>query len=218
MEPREKASAVYERLMDFLGMPEWHVLPAIDELVNTIISQNTNDKNRDIAFAELKRRFPTWEEVRDAPTEAVIDCIRYAGLGNQKAPRIQAVLREISAQNPNLDLDFLKQMPPAEARDWLTQFKGVGKKTASIVMLFSLGMPAFPVDTHIHRITGRLGLRPEKMSADDTHDLMMNLFSPEVYGPAHINIIRFGRLICDARRPKCAQCCLADLCEYHPNQ
>lgn len=215
-ELKTKAMTVYDRLMEHLGMPEWKTLPAIDELVNTIISQNTNDKNRDIAFAALKSRFPTWDAVRDAPTEEVISCIRYAGLANQKAPRIRAVLREISAQSPNFDLDFLKEMPPKEARAWLTRFKGVGLKTASIVMVFSLGIPAFPVDTHIHRITGRLGLRPEKMSADETHDRMMELYPPELYGPAHINIIRFGRLICDARNPKCGECFLSDLCVRGP--
>lgn len=215
MELKEKAGIIYDRLMERFGMPDWNHLPAVDELVNTIISQNTNDKNRDIAFARLKERFPTWDEVRDAPVDQVIECIRYAGLGNQKAPRIQAVLRAISEQAPDYDLSFLKEKDPKEARAWLTSFNGVGLKTASIVMVFSLGIPAFPVDTHIHRVSGRLGLRPEKMNADQTHDHMAALFPPEVYGPAHINLILLGRNICHAGKPDCANCPLTDICDEY---
>ena len=193
-------------------------LPAIDELVNTIISQNTNDRNRDIAFAKLKETYPTWDEVRDAPTENVIECIRNAGLANQKAPRIQKVLRAISAVAPDYDLSFLKDKSPEEARKWLTSFEGVGLKTASIVMVFSLGMPAFPVDTHIYRVTGRLGLRPEKADVTQTHMLMLDLFDPAVYGPAHINLILLGRRLCDARKPKCGECFLNDICDWHQAQ
>ncbi len=143
MDSKTKAGIVYQRLIDHWGMPDWNTLPAVDELVNTIISQNTNDRNRDIAFARLKDRFPDWDSVRDAPTEDVIECIRNAGLANQKAPRIQKVLRAISETAPDYDLSFLKEKTPEEARAWLTSFEGVGLKTASIVMVFSLGMPAF---------------------------------------------------------------------------
>lgn len=214
MELNEKAELIYERLMEHLGKPDWSWYPPIDELVNTIISQNTNDRNRDIAFDRLKTKFPAWDDVADAPVDEVIECIRYAGLANQKAPRIQSVLREIREKTPDYDLNFLKEWEPKEVRDWLTSFNGVGLKTASIVMVFSLGIPAFPVDTHIHRISGRLGLRPEKMNADRTHDLMAELFRPETYGDAHVNLIRFGRAYCDARRPKCSECFLKDLCVY----
>ena len=214
MDAKEKAGIVYKRLMEHWGPPDWNTLPAIDELVNTIISQNTNDRNRDIAFAKLKETYPTWDEVRDAPTEKVIECIRNAGLANQKAPRIQKVLRAISAAAPDYDLSFLKEKSPEEAREWLTSFEGVGLKTASIVMVFSLGMPAFPVDTHIYRITGRLGLRPEKMDVNQTHLLMLDLFDPAVYGTAHVNLILLGRRLCDARKPKCGECFLNDICDY----
>ncbi len=212
---KEKAQIIYDRLLEHFGYPEWKTLPAVDELVNTIISQNTNDKNRDIAFARLKAAFPAWDDVRDAPTEDVIECIRYAGLGTQKAPRIQKVLREISEKNPDYDLSFLREWDRSDARAWLTSFNGVGLKTASIVMLFSLGIPAFPVDTHIYRVTGRIGLRPEKMTVEQTHDHMASLYAPEVYGPAHINLITLGRRICDARKPKCETCFLNDLCDAY---
>ncbi len=215
MDAKEKARIVYDRLLEQWGLPDWNTLPAIDELVNTILSQNTNDRNRDIAFAKLKEIFPDWDAVRDAPTENVIECIRTAGLANQKGPRIQKVLRAVSAAAPDYDLSFLKEKSPDEAKAWLTSFEGVGLKTASIVMVFSLGMPAFPVDTHIYRITGRLGLRPEKMDIDQTHKLMLELFDPEVYGPAHVNLILLGRRLCEARKPKCAECFLTDICDHY---
>ena len=215
MDAKEKARIVYDRLLEHWGLPDWNTLPAIDELVNTILSQNTNDRNRDIAFAKLKKAFPNWDAVRNAPTEDVIECIRTAGLANQKGPRIQKVLRAVSASAPDYDLSFLKEKSADEAKAWLTSFEGVGLKTASIVMVFSLGMPAFPVDTHIYRITGRLGLRPEKMDIDQTHKLMLELFDPKVYGPAHVNLILLGRRLCDARKPKCAECFLTDICDHY---
>ena len=215
MDAKEKARIVYDRLLEHWGLPDWNTLPAIDELVNTILSQNTNDRNRDIAFAKLKAAFPDWDAVRDAPVEDVIECIRTAGLANQKGPRIQKVLKAVSAAAPDYDLTFLKEKSPDEAKAWLTAFEGVGLKTASIVMVFSLGMPAFPVDTHIYRITGRLGLRPEKMDINQTHMLMLELFDPAVYGSAHVNLILLGRRLCDARKPKCAECFLTDVCDYY---
>ncbi len=218
MDAKAKAGNIYDRILGHWGLPDWNTLPAIDELVNTIISQNTNDRNRDIAFAKLKETYPTWDEVRDAPTENVIECIRNAGLANQKAPRIQKVLRAISAVAPDYDLSFLKEKSPEEAREWLTSFEGVGLKTASIVMVFSLGIPAFPVDTHIYRVTGRLGLRPEKADVTQTHMLMLDLFDPAVYGPAHINLILLGRRLCDARKPKCGECFLNDICDWYQTQ
>ena len=215
MDAKEKARIIYDRLLEHWGLPDWKTLPAIDELVNTILSQNTNDRNRDIAFAKLKENFPDWNAVRDAPTEDVISCIRTAGLANQKGPRIQKVLRAVSETAPDYDLSFLKEKSPEEAKAWLTSFEGVGLKTASIVMVFSLGMPAFPVDTHIYRITGRLGLRPEKMDIDQTHKLMLDLFDPKDYGSAHVNLILLGRRLCDARKPKCTECFLTDICDHY---
>jgi endonuclease-3 len=156
--------------------------------------------------------------VRDAPLANVIEAIRIAGLGNQKGARIQDVLRQISAERGNLDLSFLAEIPLEEARQWLLKFKGVGRKTAAIVLQFSLGIPAFPVDTHVYRVTGRLGLRPAGISLEDTHDLMEVSMPPEQYYGAHLNIIRLGREICHARKPACEQCPLSDLCDDYQSR
>lgn len=213
---KQQAQIVYDRLLQAFGMPDWHnPQPALDELVNTILSQNTNDVNRDVAYNRLRAQFPTWEAVRDADPQAVIEAVRPAGLGNQKGPRIQAVLQQITAERGNLDLDFLRAMPPAAVHAWLTAFNGVGPKTAAIVMVFSLDMPAFPVDTHVYRVSGRLGLRPESMTVEEAHHHLAALFDPATYGPAHLNLIRLGREICSARKPACERCPLTDLCAYY---
>jgi endonuclease-3 len=213
---RGKAIIVYDRLLKRFGLPKWRdPLPAIDELVSTILSQNTNDKNRDVAFNALIARFPTWEEVRDADPDEVINEIRPAGLANQKGPRMQKVLRQITEERGELNLDFLKDYAAEDALTWLTRFNGVGPKTASIVLQFALDIPAFPVDTHIYRVSGRLGLRPDKMTANQAHPHLAALFPPETYGPGHLNLIRLGREICLARKPKCEQCPLNDLCDYY---
>lgn len=209
------ARQVHQRLLDFYGQPTWrNPLPPVDELVSTILSQNTNDANRDRAFESLRQRFPTWEQVRDAVPGSVTAAIRLAGLANQKGPRIQQVLRGISAERGSIDLHFLKDLPLEEARAWLMKFKGVGPKTAAIVLLFSLGRPAFPVDTHIYRVTGRIGLRPEKMMLEEAHVHLEKLLPPETYYAAHLNIIRLGREICAARKPACQRCPLRELCNY----
>ena len=213
---KKKALKVHEKLIKAFGEPTWrNPLPPVDELVSTILSQNTNDINRDRAFDSLQEKFPTWEEVRDANTDEVIEAVRVAGLANQKGPRIQRVLREITAQRGELDLGFLADMPAERARAWLLQFKGVGPKTAAIVQQFSLNQPAFPVDTHVHRVTGRLGLRPPKMNAEKAHTHLADLFPPDTYYPVHLNIIRLGREICHARRPDCPACPLQALCDYY---
>ena len=214
--PMNKAQKIHQLLVDFYGEPTWRTeLAPLDELVSTILSQNTNDANRDRAFDSLKENFADWKEVRDAPVEEVVDAIRVAGLANQKGPRIQSILKEISEERGALDLDFLAAMSSQEAYDWLMKFKGVGPKTASIVLLFSLGKSAFPVDTHIHRVTGQLGLRPPKMNADKAHEHLADLFSPDTYYTAHLNLIRLGREICQARQPKCEICPLPDYCQYY---
>ncbi len=211
-----KALAVHGRLLEVYGAPEWREpLPALDELVSTILSQNTNDRNRDAAFDALKRRFPSWEAVRDADPEEVIAAIRPAGLANQKGPRIQAVLRQIADETGGLSLDFLKDWPAEKAHAWLMRFKGVGPKTAAIVLVFSLDMPAFPVDTHIYRVSGRIGLRPAKMSAEQAHLHLAKLFPPGEYGPAHLNLIRLGREVCHARKPDCPRCPVSRWCDYY---
>jgi endonuclease-3 len=213
----KKALRVHKKLLKAFGEPTWrNPLPPVDELVSTILSQNTNDVNRDRAFGALRKKFPTWEQVRDAEPDAVIKAIRVAGLANQKGPRIQKVLREITAERGSLDLSFLKDLPLEEARAWLTKFNGVGPKTAAIVLCFSLGRPAFPVDTHVYRVTGRIGLRPEKMTVEQAHPHLESLFPPETYYAAHLNIIRLGREVCAARKPNCPVCPVHDLCDYEP--
>jgi endonuclease III len=212
----KRALQVHERLLEFYGYPSWrNPLPPLDELVSTILSQNTNDTNRDVAFNALKKKFPTWEQVRDAPVKKVITAIRYAGLGNQKGPRIQQALRSITKIRGELSLDFLRGLSAEEAKAWLTQFKGVGPKTAAIVLQFSLDKPAFPVDTHIYRVTGRIGLRPAKMNVEKAHEYLAEMFPPETYYAAHLNIIRLGREICLARKPNCPDCPLKTMCDYY---
>lgn len=213
---QELARAVHRRLLRAYGQPRWRRrLPPLDELVSTILSQNTNDRNRDRAFEALRRRFPTWEEVRDAPPQAVIRTIRSAGLANQKGPRIQRLLKGITRERGSLDLRFLRRLPAPQAETWLRQFQGVGPKTAAIVLLFSLQHPAFPVDTHIYRVTGRLGLRPAKMTVEAAHRHLASVFPPSAYYAAHLNLIRHGREVCQARRPRCERCVLRDLCRYY---
>ncbi len=213
----KRALKIHEKLLEAFGQPTWrNPLPPIDELVSTILSQNTNDINRDRAFNALRAEFPTWEAVRDAGKNDVVNAIRPAGLGNQKGPRIQNVLREVTQERGNLDLSFLEDVPLEEARAWFTKFKGVGPKTAAIVLLFSLNRPAFPVDTHIYRVTGRIGLRPAKMMVEQAHKHLEKLFPPETYYAAHLNLIRLGREVCHPRKPDCPRCPVRKLCDYEP--
>lgn len=211
----KRAIQVHERLLEVYGEPIWrNPLPAIDELVSTILSQNTNDTNRDRAFELLRAKFHSWEAVRDADPAEVVSAIRPAGLANQKGPRIQQVLRSITEERGSLDLSFLADLPVDEARAWLTRFKGVGPKTAAIVLCFALGKPAFPVDTHIYRVSGRIGLRPERMTVEQAHPHLESLFPPETYYAAHLNLIRLGREVCTARKPYCERCPILNLCDY----
>lgn len=213
-----KALEVHARLAARYGPFPWHPTDPLAELVNTLLSQNTNDRNRDLAFAQLRARFPTWEAVRDAPLEEVIAAIRPAGLAPSKGPRLQAILRRITAERGELTLDFLRELPLSEARTWLRDLDGVGPKTAAIVLLFALGRPAFPVDTHIHRVTSRLGLIPPKTSREAAHELLEALIPPELYYTFHLEIIQHGRSVCHARRPRCEECPLQDLCDAYPLQ
>ena len=216
MKPEKLALEIHQRLLDFYGHPTWHLpLTPVEELVSTILSQNTNDVNRDRAYDSLVDAFDTWEEVRDAPEEEVIEAIQVAGLANQKGPRIQNALQLITEERGEIELDFLKSLPTEEARAWLEDIKGVGPKTAAIVLLFALDKPAFPVDTHVHRVTGRLGLRPETMSAAKAHEYLAELFPENSYHDAHLNIIQLGREICQARQPQCPDCPLKDICRYY---
>lgn len=184
--------------------------PALDELVLTILSQNTSDRNSDLAYARMRERFPTWEDVRDAPEAELVEALRPGGLAVQKAPRIQAVLRDLE----ELDLEWLGGLPVDEAMRWLVALPGVGPKTASCVLLFSLDVPVMPVDTHIHRIALRVGLVPAGTTADAAHALLTEMTPPGRMLEAHLLLIRHGRTTCTARRPRCEECVLLDLCDY----
>jgi endonuclease-3 len=209
-------AAVSALLIGVFGYPKWRqALPPLDELIDCILSQSTNDRNRDVAFHALKTRFSTWEAVMTAPTQAVIDAIRPAGLANQKGPRIQEVLRRIHAERGALNIDFLEAVPLDEAKKWLTALDGVGPKTAAIVLCFGFNRPAFPVDTHVHRVGQRLGFLPPRITADRAHPVMEAIVPPHDHYAFHLNLIRLGREICTARRPLCERCPLTAHCDYY---
>ncbi len=216
MKPQDKALEVHRRLIRVLGKPDrQRKLDPISQMVSTIISQNTNDALRDQAYDALRGRFPTWEQVRDAPTEQVIDAIKIAGLGQQKGARIQEALRRITQERGELSLEFLHGLSVDEAKAWLTASRGIGPKTAAIILLFALDMPAFPVDTHVHRVSKRLGLIASNTSREKAHALLEAQMPPQTYYDFHLNLIRHGRQICQARRPRCERCALRDLCDYY---
>lgn len=213
---KAKYAPVSAALRELFGYPTWRrAYPPVDELIDCILSQSTTDANRDRAFAALRAAFPTWEAVRDAPEAEVIAAIKPAGLSNQKGPRIQAVLREITAQRGEINIDFLGDLPIEEAKAWLTAMHGVGPKTAAIVLCFAFNRPAFPVDTHVHRVGQRIGFLPEGISADKAHDVMEAIIPPEDYYAFHLNLIRLGREICNARSPHCERCPLTTSCDYY---
>lgn len=212
------ALEIHDRLAEAYGLPTWDLnrdADPVGALVNTILSQNTNDHNRDIAYQQLRDRFPTWEFVRDASEEAIIEAIRPAGLAPTKGPRIKEALMTIAERQGEISLDFLRDWPLEKARAWLLDLNGVGPKTAAIVLLFSMGRPAFPVDTHVHRVTQRLGLIPTSTSREKAHDLLEMIVPEELYYPFHLNIIEHGRTICSARKPECERCMLPDTCRYY---
>lgn len=214
--PQEKTQRVHATLNEAYGNLEWR--PRIDplsELVLTILSQHTSDINRDRAFDAMRARFPTWEEVRDAPAPELADAIKPGGLSNIKAPRIKEVLRLIGEERGNLNLDFLYDMPPEEAKAWLSGFKGVGPKTAACVLMFACGMPVLPVDTHVYRVSQRLGLIDARTNADKAHDVLESMLAPEQRYPFHIHMITHGRRVCKAPRPLCELCVVRDYCSYY---
>lgn len=213
------AAEAVEQLRRRYGRPVHFERQApVDELVSTILSQHTSDGNTARAFDALRRRFPVWDDVIAAPTARVADAIRCGGLANQKAPRIQQALTEIRDRSGGFDLGFLAEMPLDEAREWLTSLDGVGPKTASCVLLFSLERPALPVDTHVHRVAGRLGLVPRKASAERAQTLLEAQIAPQDRYDAHLLFITHGRATCVARRPRCGECALAARCPTAPHR
>ena len=209
--PPRRLRTILGRLREAYGrpVPRAHRAP-IDELILTVLSQNTNDLNRDVAYARLSERFGSWAEVRDAPVEEIEDAIRPGGLAPTKAVRISEILRAIGDD----DLAWLEHAPLGEARDYLCELPGVGRKTAACVLLFSYGRPDIPVDTHVYRVGTRLGLFRPGASFDEAHDEMLRLADPDDAYEAHVALIRHGRRTCTARAPRCRECPLLPLCPY----
>lgn len=215
--PRRKAKygPVAAALTEVYGTLDWsRNQDGMDELISCILSQSTNDRNRDLAFERLKERFPAWADARFAALDELIEAIRPAGLANQKGPRIQNVLAVIHDKVGEYSIDFLDELSIDEAKAWLVSLRGIGPKTAAIVLCFAYGRPAFPVDTHIYRVSKRIGFLPEKLSADDAHPVMEAIAPPEDYYQFHIQLIQHGRDTCHARTPACDRCPITAHCDY----
>jgi endonuclease-3 len=212
---RQRVRAIRDRLREIYGRPvnRPHGQP-VAELVKTVLSQHTNDRNRDRAFARLRERFPAWESVRDAPVEEVEEAIRVGGLGKQKAPRIQAILERLG--DPP-DLDWTRTAPRQESLRFLLSLPGVGRKTAACVLIFTWGIAEIPVDVHIHRVGGRLGLFPPGASFERAHDEMLAIVDPADAYELHMNLIRHGRELCRPR-PRCDECRLRRMCPWYRAQ
>jgi endonuclease III len=209
---KRRVRAIRDRLREMYGRPRNHPHgDPVGELVRTVLSQNTNDRNRDVAYGRLRERFPSWEAVRDAPPAEVIEAIRPGGLAQQKGPRIQEILRRIG---DTIDLDWLAEAPHEEAISYLTGLPGVGRKTAACVQIFSFGLPEIPVDTHVYRVGGRLGLFPPKASLERAHDEMLAITDPADAYELHMNLIRHGREVCRPA-PRCEQCQLRRMCPWY---
>lgn len=179
--------------------------------MRTVLSQNTNDRNRDVAYSRMRERFPSWEEVRDAPPDKLTEALRPGGLAATKAPRIQAILERLG-EHP--DLDWLERAPRTEAIEFLTSLPGVGRKTAACVLIFTWDRPEIPVDTHVHRAGGRLSLFRAEASFEEAHDEMLAITPPEDAYELHVNLIRHGRQVCRPR-PRCSECGLRRMCPWY---
>ena len=208
---------IRERLASIYGVPAMatHGHP-IAELILTVLSQSTNDRNRDVAYLRMRERFPTWEAVRDAPLAELEEAIRPGGISKVKSVRIQAILRAISAdpRDPphELSLDWMRDAPLRDARSYLLALPGVGRKTAACVLLFAFGRREVPVDTHVGRVGARLGLLPAVAGAEALHDQMLALTPHGAELELHVNLLRHGRRTCHARAPACERCALARMC------
>jgi endonuclease-3 len=200
------------RFAERYGPPTRIRLDPLDELVQTILSQNTNDTNRDRAWAALRERYTDWESVRQAKRREVERTIRVAGLAGQKAVAIQAALERLVDEVGEPSLDHLSGMEDDEAIAYLCGFRGVGLKTAACVLCFALGRSVMPVDTHVHRLGQRLGLLPADIHAEGAHHVLNASVPPELRYPLHMHLIRHGREVCGARRPACDSCVVEDLC------
>jgi len=214
--PRDRLRQAADLLDDFYGRPVLSPrYPPVDELIFTVLSQNTADVNTERTFASLKARFPEWTAARDAAAEEIEATIALGGLAHTKAPRIKRILGAISERTGAPDLSELDGMTDDEAQAYLVALPGVGPKTAACVLLFALERPVMPVDTHVHRVARRLGIIGEKVSAEQAHPLLTALAGPDdpaqVYA-VHVDFVRHGRRVCHARRPACGECPLAGMC------
>jgi endonuclease-3 len=215
---RRRLRAISRRLEQRFGPLEPpRASDPLDELVWTVLSQHTSDLNSERAFTALRAAYPNWDAVVRARPPDLADVIRSGGLANTKAVRIQEILREIADREGGYDLARLRDASDAEAHAYLTTLPGVGPKTAAVVMAFSLGRDAIPVDTHVHRVSRRLGLIPPKASAERAHDILARTVPDELKTPMHVGLIRLGRQVCKAPVPRCEDCPLADLCPTAPS-
>jgi len=231
---------VLNELAARFGRPVWQRrLDPTSELILTILTQNSADTNAEVAFEALRATYPgtgeiqahnpgagwggdglpdgvapDWDAIEHAPLPELVDAIRPGGLANQKAPRIQATLRRIREERGDYSLEFLGDLPTLEARDWLVSIDGIGKKTASVLLLFSFGSPLMPVDRHVERVAHRIGLIGPRATADDAHDLFLGMLQPDEMYEAHVNLIQHGRKICHAQRPECSACPVRPRCRF----
>ena len=231
---------VLDGLAEIYGRPEWQRrLDPTSELILTILTQNSADTGAEVAFEALRVRYPghgevvahhpgagwggvglpdgvepDWAAVEFAPLPELVETIWVGGLANQKAPRIQATLRKVREERGDYSLEFLGDMSALDARDWLTRIDGIGKKTASVLLLFSFGLPLMPIDRHVDRVVRRVGMIPQKVSVDDAHDLFLGMLEPDQMYEAHVNLIQHGRKICHAQRPEHEICPLRTRCRF----
>ncbi|MFP4116233.1 MAG: endonuclease III domain-containing protein [Candidatus Aenigmatarchaeota archaeon] len=211
----EKLGGIMNELRQEYGVPSRRGREPLEGLVQVILSQNTNDRNRDRAWKRIQEKFGDLEKLKDAEVGEIADAISVAGLQNTKAERIKKALEKIEGENGELSLEFLEDMELDEARDWLLELPGIGPKSAAVILNFSFGKEAFPVDTHVLRVSKRLGLVPEGTSREKAHELLEDMVPGERMHEFHINLIRHGRKICKARNPACEICTLSELCDYY---
>jgi endonuclease-3 len=207
---QRRVRAIRKRLAEVYGVPVMapHQDP-LGELVLTVLSQSTNDRNRDVAFLRLRDRFPSWEAVRDAPVDEIEEAIRPGGISKVKSARIKAMLEAIGEE---LDLTWMRDAPIEQSREYLVALPGVGRKTAACVLLFAYGLRDVPVDTHVSRVGGRLAILPVKAPFEKLHDEMLRISPPGAELELHVNLLRHGRRTCHAQRPTCPRCELRRMC------
>ena len=220
---RAKVRRIEALLTEAYGVRVWQAgryeEDVLGALIATILSQNTSDLNSGRAYQSLKAAFPLgWDQVRQASVTQVADAIRPGGLAEMKAPRIQSILQDIHERTGTANLDYIKAWDSDTIRDYLRSFHGVGAKTAACVLMFNLGRPVLPVDTHVHRVSGRLGFIGPKTTADGAHDEMQELLDDDQVYSVHVHFIEHGRRVCHARRPECAVCPVRTECDWYQAQ